>query len=112
MYGSRIRDLRKANSYTQENLALRLNISPKTIGSWEREERMPPADKLSTLADLFGVTVDYLLGRTNDKHEEVLAAAHLDKGLKDMTPEQRKAVYDFIEFQKKRIDREEDGHKG
>lgn len=109
--GQRIAELRLQKKMSQSELAKAAHVSPSTIGMWETDQRAIKDNDLVNLANLFDVTVDYLLGRTNDKHEEVLAAAHLDKDLKDMTPEQRKAVYDFIEFQKKRIDREEDGHK-
>ena len=62
MYGLRIRNLRIENDYTQDSLAEKLNVSPKTIGSWEREDRLPPVDKLSALAKLFNVTIDYIMG--------------------------------------------------
>lgn len=112
MLQARLKELRTSKKMSQQDLANKLKVAQQTIAGWETGRTEPSAELLGKLADMFGVTVDYLLGRTNDKHEEVLAAAHLDKDLKDMSPEQRKAVYDFIEFQKKRIDREEDGHKG
>lgn len=110
--GIRLKELRTNINKTQEQVAKSLGISRAAYSHIENGRNEPDNSTLARIADYYGVTADYLLGRTNDKHEEVLAAAHLDKGLKDMTPEQRKAVYDFIEFQKKRIDREEDGHKG
>ncbi|MFA9354537.1 helix-turn-helix domain-containing protein [Pediococcus pentosaceus] len=105
----RLKELRKQRHISQRDLADKLQVAQQTIGGWETGRTEPNNELLSKVADFFGVTVDYLLGRTDDRHEEVLAAAHLNKDLKDMTPEQRQAVYDFIEFQKRRIDREEDG---
>ena len=95
MYGSRIRDLRMRNNYTQETLADKVNVSYKTVGSWEREDRLPPVDKLSQLADLFGVTLDYLMGRDTD--DGLLVAAHMDD---DLTDEQKKEIQEYIEFKK------------
>lgn len=62
MYGSRIRGLRIKNEYTQEDLADKLDVSPKTIGSWEREERLPPINKLTKIAKMFEVSIDYIVG--------------------------------------------------
>jgi transcriptional regulator with XRE-family HTH domain len=104
----RLKELRKQRHLSQRDLADKLQVAQQTIGGWETGRTEPNNELLSKLADFFGVTVDYLLGRTNDQHEEVLAAAHLNKELKDMSKEQQQAIFDFIEFQKKRIDREED----
>ncbi len=109
--GIRLKELRSNINKTQEQVAKSLGISRAAYSHIENSRNEPDNSTLAKIADYYGVTADFLLGRTSDKHEEVLAAAHLDKDLKDMTQEQRKAVYDFIEFQKKRIDREEDGHK-
>lgn len=110
--GIKVKDLRNNINKTQEQVAKSLGISRAAYSHIENDRNEPDNNTLKKIADYYEVTIDYLLGRTNDKHEEVLAAAHLDKDLKDMSPEQRQAVYDFIEFQKKRIDREEDEHKG
>lgn len=109
--GIRLKELRSNINKTQEQVAKNLGISRAAYSHIENGRNEPDNSTLAKIADYYSVTADFLLGRTSDKHEEVLAAAHLDKDLKDMTPEQRQAVYDFIEFQKKRIDREEDEHK-
>lgn len=62
MYGQRILEMRTKRGYTQDSLGAVLNVSPKTIGTWEREDRKPPIDKLTQMAKLFDVTTDYLLG--------------------------------------------------
>ena len=59
--GGFIAALRKANGMTQKDLAERLNVSDKTVSRWERDGTMPETDKVVALADLFGVTTDYLL---------------------------------------------------
>lgn len=64
--GGFIAALRKANGYTQQQLAEKLNVSDKTISRWERDECAPEITLLPAMAELFGVTVDELLrgGRT------------------------------------------------
>ena len=53
--------LRQASSMTQLELAEKLNYSDKAISKWERGESIPDVMVLKSIADLFGVTLDYLL---------------------------------------------------
>ena len=53
--------LRKAKNLTQLEFAKELNYSDKAISKWERAESIPDVVVLKQIADLFGVTVDYLL---------------------------------------------------
>lgn len=56
-----IADLRKAANMTQLDLASRLNYSDKAVSKWERGESLPDVTTLKTIAEIFSVTVDYLL---------------------------------------------------
>lgn len=53
--------LRQASRMTQLELAEKLNYSDKAISKWERGESIPDVLVLKSIADLFGVTLDYLL---------------------------------------------------
>ena len=59
-------ELRTGAGMTQSKLAEALNYSDKAISKWERAESVPDIAVLKQLADLFGVSVDYLL---SDEHE-------------------------------------------
>lgn len=59
--------LRRAAGMTQAHLAERINYTDKAVSKWERGESVPDVAVLKTLADLFGVTVDYLI---TEKHGE------------------------------------------
>lgn len=56
--------LRTAAGITQETLARALSVSNKTVSKWENGISMPDLEMLSALADHFGVSTDFLLGRT------------------------------------------------
>lgn len=58
--------LRKANSWTQTELAEKLNYSDKAVSKWERAESLPDVSVLKKIAELFLVSVDYLL---EDEHK-------------------------------------------
>ena len=58
--------LRKANGWSQENLAEKLNVSRQTVSRWEGSTALPDAGNILQLSKLFAVTADYLL---NDDYE-------------------------------------------
>ena len=62
-----IRNLRIDNGYTQKQIAEQLGISQNTYSQYEVGVLNYPVDALMILADFYGVSVDYLLGRTNRK---------------------------------------------
>lgn len=59
--GKTIADLRKAKGWTQVELAEQLNVSDKTISKWESEAGYPEITMFPRLADLFDVSIDYLM---------------------------------------------------
>ena len=59
--GKFIATLRKANGYTQAQLAEQLGVSNKTISNWENEISYPDLSLIPVIADLFNVTSDELL---------------------------------------------------
>ncbi|MFR0559103.1 helix-turn-helix domain-containing protein [Limosilactobacillus mucosae] len=68
--GERIAQLRKSRSMSQFQLAKTLNIATSTLGMYETNKRKPNMEMLEKLADFFGVSIDYLLGReTTDKSD-------------------------------------------
>lgn len=68
MLSERIKELRNSFGWTQAQLAEKLKVSQQTIGSWEVGRAEPNADMIITLATLFEVSADYLLGNTDKKH--------------------------------------------
>jgi len=63
-------ELRHLHSVTQANLAAQLNYSDKAVSKWERGESVPDITVLKQIADIFGVTVDYLLCTDHKKAED------------------------------------------
>ena len=62
----RLREIRRAKGISQLKLAMDLNTSQNTISRYETGEREPGIKELIRLADYFNVSVDYLIGRTNE----------------------------------------------
>ncbi len=57
----RLKALREEKKLNQESLALELDVNQRTISNWEKSKAEPSLAKLIELADIFHVTVDYLL---------------------------------------------------
>ena len=62
----RLAELRNSRKISQKDLAAIIGYSQNMISQWENGTRDPGTEVLKQLADFFGVTVDYLLGRTAD----------------------------------------------
>ncbi len=60
-----IRVLRTANNLSQDELAEKLYISRQAVSKWENGEATPDIDKLVQLAEIFGVSLDYLVLEKN-----------------------------------------------
>lgn len=60
-FGDKLYKLRKENGLSQEALAEKLNTSRQAVSKWENGQGYPEMDKMVTLGNLFGVSLDYLL---------------------------------------------------
>ena len=58
-----LKDLRTKRSHTQQQVADAIGCSVMVYSRYERETRQPSIDVLIRLSDLFGVTIDYLVGK-------------------------------------------------
>ena len=65
-FSDRLIYLRKEKNITQKQLALDLNLSEVGIQNYEGKRRKPAYDVLVALADYFDVSIDYLVGRTDN----------------------------------------------
>ena len=63
----RIRNLREDRDLKQEDLAKLLNCTQACYSHYESGKRDIPTDVLQKLSDFYGVSIDYLLGRTKEK---------------------------------------------
>jgi len=91
--GKRIHEQRKQIGLTQAQLASKIEISHTQLTRYESKNIQPPADVLQRLANVFDVSIDYLVnGNKSDKVEQTLKDAELIKQFKqlDKMPEDEK----------------------
>ena len=62
-FPTRLRELRTSRKWTQEQLGQKVNVTKVSISGYESGNRTPDIETLQKLADVFEVSVDYLLGR-------------------------------------------------
>lgn len=102
---TKIRELRKQRRLSQTDLAKQIHVSQATVTSWETGRADPSSSALNALADFFGVSSDYLLGRTDQptsdneltKNQKLIAYS-IDP---DTSDEERDAIIEMVRAAKK-----------
>lgn len=94
--GIRIKAVREQLRLNQMEFARKLNIDQSTLANYEMDRRSPKADMLIAIADIGGVTVDYLLGRETG----------IKKELPDLTPKDEREIAKQLENMMNNLDDE------
>ena len=100
---NRIKFLREEFKMSQKELAIKLGLSEGSISLYEKEDRKPSYEVLIKLSEIFGCSIDYIIGISNDRNSDKLDSNLLKIGL-DMknynppTEEQKKQIEDFARF--------------
>ena len=71
MYIPRLKDLREDADLTQKEVAAKLGINQRVYSNYETGKRALPIALLVQLADFYGTSTDYILGRTNEAFKKV-----------------------------------------
>ena len=67
MMQNNLRKLRKEKGLSQSAVQMQTGIEQALISKYENGERVPPTETLMQLADFYGVSMDYIMGRTDRK---------------------------------------------
>ena len=107
----RIKELRKEQGWSQQQLADLLFVNQTAVSQWERGATMPEPQTLLRLSSIFDVSTDYLLGRSDEKKppasedDERLALANASDETKlalellnRLTPENRAKAMDHLDY--------------
>lgn len=104
-----IRGLREDRDLRQIDIAKMLGTSQQAYSRYENGEYPLPSDALDTLADFYGVSIDYLMGKTDCKegiaalNQKVASEYSVGKLVSDvlsLSPASRQAIIEYIDFQK------------
>lgn len=103
-FSERLKKLRKQAQFTQVDVAEKLEISQPAYASWERGVKKPTQENLIKIAQILNVSVDYLVGNSDNTDDELdnieLLFRMNSKGLTD----KEKAIFkkELIEFMEER----------
>ena len=106
-FGEILTSLREERGIYQKELAAILKVSVGTISNYENNIHFPDQEALLHLADYFGVTVDYLLGRTsyrysldtlNEEYAPGMTVAELVDIIQHFSPQNTASFLDYIEL--------------
>ena len=96
-FSDRLRQLRQEKKMTQTVLGRAIDISPRMISFYESGNHFPRDEIiLKQMADLFGVSLDYLLGHSDLREEDSLKK--LCGTYRSLPETDRKTIMDFMEF--------------
>lgn len=103
-FSERLKDLRKQAELTQVDVAEKLGISQPAYASWEHGVKKPTQENLVKIAQVLNVSVDYLLGNSEEKVDELDNIELLFRmNSKGLTDEEKKVFKkELIEFMKER----------
>lgn len=91
-FSVRLKQLRKDKHLTQAQVAKRIGVTASMVSSYETDIRLPSFDVMVRIADLFGVTVDFLLCRENKRFIDI----------SQLSEEEATVVCNMVEILKKR----------
>ena len=95
-FGERILSLRKAKKWSQDQLAKNIGTSAPIVGRYERNEIKPSIEVAKKLADELGVTIDYLIGGSNQIFDKELLKKIED--IESLPEEDKKQVYYVLDM--------------
>jgi transcriptional regulator with XRE-family HTH domain len=108
VFGERIKQLRTEHQWTQEYVCEKLNISPGALSRYETSMYEPKSLELvKDFANLFGVSTDYLLGKSDIRNpEEYKYAYNRPKEAEGLSDEEVNDALRFYKEMKKKIEGE------
>jgi len=101
---TRLKSLRIQNNMTQQFVADSINVARTTIAGYETKDRQPSHEKLNDLAELFNVSIDYLLEEYDENALPSEEQSYLDQQVltlyNKLTPASKKEVLKYIHYLK------------
>ena len=88
-FGEQIKSIRQKEKLTQEQFAMKLNVSRQAVSNWENNKNLPDIGMLILMSDVFQISLDYLIKGENEMNNMT------EKVIKDGS-ETRRAKYNMV----------------
>lgn len=112
---NRLKELRNAHGLSQAAFAKKIGVAQNTVSNWENGNRLIDTDTVTKIADMFGTTTDYLLGRAYDKNQksgeenipfdDFTYTMHIET--RDLPNDDKQMLIDMARMMKKRVEKKE-----
>ena len=106
-FADRLKDERTQKGLTQSELARTLFLGQTSVSKYERGKQIPEMPTLQKIADFFGISIDYLLGKTdikkyvqNDQRSNSIADDKLIEKMKNLDEESKKELEKYMDLLK------------
>lgn len=96
LFKKRLADTRKRRELSQEGLAKKAGLPATAISHFESGGRKPSFDNLRKLADALDVSIDYLMGRTEEMSGSIATEAEIFRDYENLTEDDRELARDFM----------------
>ena len=93
--GNRISDLRKQRGWSQNELSKHISVSREIIGRYERNDAVPSIDIAKRIANAFGVSLDYLVGDSEQELDKNMLTRIKD--VAKLSAKERELVFEFLD---------------
>ncbi len=110
-FGHTLTELRTERGIYQKELATYLKVSIGTISNYEKDRHFPDPNTLCKLADFFGVSADYLLGRTDFRYNsewlrrpftDTYSVSDFVNTSLELSPQHKYVVAEYVDMLKQR----------
>ncbi len=105
-FADRLKEERVQKGLTQTELAKTLYLGQTSVSKYESGKQIPEMPTLQKIADFFGISIDYLLGKTDIRNytedPNITIALHSDTDYDDLPEEAIKEINGFIEYVKQK----------
>lgn len=110
MFSFRLRQLREEAGWTQEELALKLNLTQSTIAYYENDRKKPTLENAKIIAKLFNISLDYLIGFSDKQNSGTLyeekkaysVSDRLFKDIEELSTRSKKDLENYLQLLKLR----------
>lgn len=95
-FGNRLKELRIAKKWNQEDLANAMGLTQASISQFEKGQRIPTPANINKFAEVLGVSRESLAGENDGKFEKEM----LMRNIRDLTPETLRKINEIVEIYK------------
>ena len=93
--GNRITELRKQRGWSQNELSKHIGVSREIVGRYERNDAVPSIDVAKRIANAFGVSLDYLVGDSEQELDKNMLTRIKD--VAKLSAKERELVFEFLD---------------